>query len=57
MSLRDKDHPIWSLLRIPVVALCALVLSYVNSSHFDSGEVLTALGTVGAAAAILRGGK
>jgi hypothetical protein len=57
MWWQDKDHPVWSLLRLPVLCACALALSWANASHFDGGEVLTALGTVGAAAALFRGGK
>lgn len=39
------DHPVWTLTKIVVLAICALALSYGNASSFDSGEVFSALGS------------
>lgn len=44
-----QDHPIWGLARIALLVCAALVLGYANSSHFDSGEVITVLGSMGLA--------
>jgi len=43
---QGKDHPIWPIFHMAMAGVCALALSFVNSSHFDSGEIMTALGSV-----------
>jgi len=40
------DHPIWSLAKLTIVACAAVGIAYANSSSFDMGEVITALGSV-----------
>jgi hypothetical protein len=40
------DHPVWGLAKLVVIACAAVGISYVNSSSFDMGEVITALGSV-----------
>jgi len=53
----DPKHPIWTIAQIGTVTLAAMALGYVNSSHFDTGEITTALGSGAAAwfAARMRG--
>lgn len=46
---QDGAHPVWRLAHIVVVTLAAMALGWMNASSFDTGEMLTALGT-GAAA-------
>jgi len=53
---QDGAHPVWRLAHIVVVTAAALVLGYLNASSFDSGEMITALGT-GAAAWLTMGRK
>jgi len=48
-----KDHPVWQIAQIGAVVVCAMALGYANANHFDTGEILTALGSAGAARVIL----
>jgi hypothetical protein len=42
---RDKDHPVWGLLKpLFIAASCTLLLTF-NATNFDSGEVRTAVVT------------
>jgi hypothetical protein len=50
----DKAHPVWTLALVATVTSAALVLGYANANHFDTGEVMTALGTGAAAWAASR---
>ena len=39
------NHPVWTIAQVVTVTGAALALGYLNASHFDSGEMTTALGT------------
>jgi len=53
-GFRDKDHPIWGILKIVITTSCVGVLLAFNATNFDGGEVRTILGT-GALASMLEG--
>lgn len=41
----SPTHPAWTIAQVVTVTCAALALGYLNASHFDSGELRTALGT------------
>jgi hypothetical protein len=50
----ERNHPVWSVVKLVVVFAGVNSLLWLNASQFDSGEVKTALGTI-AVAAIMEG--
>lgn len=61
MSWRDKDHPIWSkdhpiwqVVRLLAACAASLAIHWAGASSFDSGEVISAVGTMAATAVALR---
>lgn len=44
--MNDKNHPVWSLLRLTVLALALTLLSWINASNFDSTEAKTIVGVL-----------
>jgi len=43
---KHPAHPIWPIVHMTMAGVCALALSYANASSFDSGEIMTAIGSV-----------
>ena len=54
MRTFPPNHPVWSIMKLAVIFLGVNSLLYMNASHFDSGEVTTAVGTV-AISAVMEG--
>lgn len=46
-GFRDKDHPVWGIMKIIVTTGCVALLLAANASNFDGGEVKTVVGTGG----------
>jgi hypothetical protein len=42
----ERNHPVWSVIKLIVTFIGVNSLLFLNAQQFDSGEVKTALGTL-----------
>jgi hypothetical protein len=47
--MQDPNHPVWPTIRLVILAVAVLTLSYLNATNFDAGEVTTVVGVIAAA--------
>jgi hypothetical protein len=54
MKLKElpHHHPVWGLLRVVTLTLCACLVLYVTATNFDATEITALAGITGSAAVI-----